>query len=494
MGTDGFEGGTVLRREFTFWSSFAISFAFISPIVALYSIFGLAISTAGPPFWWGFVIVFAGQLLVALVFAMLVSKWPYEGSIYQWSRRLVGPRYGWFAGWTYQCSLIIGMTTLALATAGFTANVVGVEHPSGATTAWIALLILIAGTALNMTGRRVLRVFVSASIVAEVIGSVGLAIWLLLFHRVQPLSVLVDGQPAGSGDYLSIHGPFLIALIFIGFSFVGFESAGAIAEEVHEPDKSLPKAIIRSLTLIAVVVMFSSLAIILAIPDMRSVTDGDVADPVYYTLTNQLGEGIARPLELLFAIGFMASFLAVQTSASRMIWSFARDNALPGSRILVILSRKQRQPVNALMLTTAIGAALLLLSNFASNIYSLMVNFTAGSFFLSFLFPLVGALVVQVRRQWCAGRFSLGRGTLLITVAAVMWTALELINIAWPRKSHPETYLDWSVLIGVVFLAGLGIAVFAIARPPLETREDPVQPPTVASNDNSVVNAEKGDQ
>ena len=72
-----------LRREFTLWSSLAFAFAFISPIVALYGIFGLAISTAGPSFWWGFPVVFAGQLLVAGVFAMLVSRWPFEGSVYQ---------------------------------------------------------------------------------------------------------------------------------------------------------------------------------------------------------------------------------------------------------------------------------------------------------------------------------------------------------------------------------------------------------------------------
>ena len=69
--------------------------------------------------------------------------------------------------------------------------------------------------------------------------------------------------------YLSVSGPFLIAIAFVGFSFVGFESAGAIAEEVHEPRKNLPKAVIFSLTIIALVVMYASLAIILAIPDMQ---------------------------------------------------------------------------------------------------------------------------------------------------------------------------------------------------------------------------------
>ena len=124
----------VLKREFSLWSSFAFAFAFISPIVALYGIFGLAIGAAGPSFWWAFLVVFAGQLLVALVFAMLVSRWPIEGSIYQWSRRLIGNGYGWFAGWTYMWTLVIAMVAVGLGAAGFVANIVGVEAPTGHST------------------------------------------------------------------------------------------------------------------------------------------------------------------------------------------------------------------------------------------------------------------------------------------------------------------------------------------------------------------------
>jgi amino acid transporter len=78
------------------WSVFALAFAFISPIVALYAIFGLAFAAGGPAFWWGFAVVLAGQFLVALVFAELASRWPIEGSTYQWPRRLWGNGYGWF--------------------------------------------------------------------------------------------------------------------------------------------------------------------------------------------------------------------------------------------------------------------------------------------------------------------------------------------------------------------------------------------------------------
>ena len=76
-----------------------------------------------------------------------------------------------------------------------------------------------------------------------------------------------------------------------------------------------------SLTFIALVVMYSSLAIILAIPDLKAVAAGKVADPVYDTLTTHWATEIAKPVEVLFVIGFLRRFLALQTSASRIIWS-----------------------------------------------------------------------------------------------------------------------------------------------------------------------------
>jgi amino acid transporter len=459
-----------LKREFSLWSSFAFAFAFISPIVALYGIFGLAIGAAGGTFWFGFLIVFAGQMLVALVFAQLVSRWPLEGSIYQWSRRLVGNGYGWFAGWAYTWTLVIAMATVAVGAAGFLANIFGIEAPTGSQKAWIAFVILLAGTALNLVGRQALKMFMTASIVAEVIGSLGLGTWLLLFHRNQSLSVLTDGIGGGLGHgYFALSGPFLVAVAFIGWTFVGFESAGAIAEEVHEPRRNLPKAVIFSLAFIAFVVMYSSLAIILAIPDMTAVTSaldapGHVADPVYFTLTTALGNDIARPVEILFVIGFLASFLALQTSASRMIWAFARDNALPAPRLLARLSQQQKQPVVAIGITTVLGAALFLLSNLSPNVYTLMVNFTSGGFFMAFLFALLGVLIVQLRGRWRAGPFSLGRWSLPVTAVAVVWAAFEFLNISWPRAVNVDRYLDWSVWIAVGVLGVVGGAIFLTVR------------------------------
>jgi amino acid transporter len=213
-----------------------------------------------------------------------------------------------------------------------------------------------------------------------------------------------------------------------------------------------------------VVVMYTSLALILAVPNLDAVRSGTVADPVNFTLTSQLGSQIAKPVEILFVIGFLASFLALQTSASRLIWSFARDGALPASKMLSILSRKQRQPVGPLLITMVVGAALFLLSNVAENVYTLMLNFTSGGFFLSFLFPLVGFVVVNLRGQWRAGPFTLGKATIPLAVVALVWATFEFLNIAWPRPLYKEEYLNWSIWIAMLVLSVVGTAIFLTVR------------------------------
>jgi amino acid transporter len=300
----------------------------------------------------------------------------------------------------------------------------------------------------------------TGSIIAEIVGSVGLGTWLLLFHRENPVSVLTHGF--STHGYLSLSGPFLVSTAFVGWSFVGFESAGSIAEEVHHPRRNLPKAVIFSITFIALIVTFSALAIILAIPP-------DIAknstDPVFDTLVFHLGHTAAKGAEVLFTVGFLASFLALQTSASRLIWSYARDHALPAPRLLAKLTKGQKQPVFALAVATTIGSVIILLSRLAPNFYTLMLNFTSGGFYLAFLFPLLGNLVVRLRGRWQPGPFSLGRWGTAVSVVAVVWATFQFINIAWPRNFYPATpFLNWSVALAALGLAVIGAAVYLSVR------------------------------
>lgn len=447
-----------LKREFTLWSAFAFAFAFISPIVAMYGIYGLSLSTAGPGFWWTFVIVGAGQCIVALAFSELVSRWPLEGSIYQWTKKLAGNVAGWFAGWVYMWALVIIMATVAYAGAGFLAQFVGIEHPTAVQQSIIAFLILLAGTGANVVGRVVLKTLMAASIVAEIVASVGLSTYLLIFHRHHGFDAILRGIDLSSGwTWAYVTGPFLAALAFTGWSILGFESAGAIAEEVKDPRRNVPKAMLGSVAFISLVIAYASLAVTLAVPDFDKITSGEEPDPVAYVLSSALGDAAVKPILLAFVIGFLASFLALQASASRVIWSFARDEVLPASKFLVRLSKAEAQPISAIIVTTVIGAFVYLIS--ATDVYSVLVTFTAGGYYLAFLFPLVTGLVARLRGNWTPGPWNLGRFSTPIAVAAVAWAGFEFVNIVWPRTVSDAWYLNWGFFVAMGAILAIGAVV-----------------------------------
>ena len=140
---------------------------------------------------------------------------------------------------------MVAMATVAIGAGGFVARVFGVDPVGTALAAGsltvtnqvvIGLVILGLGTLANVRGRTVLKVLMTGSSAAEVIGSVGLGALLVIGHRNNPISVLTDGF--STDGFTSLSGPFLVTMAFVGFSFVGFESAGSIAEEVRNPRRS----------------------------------------------------------------------------------------------------------------------------------------------------------------------------------------------------------------------------------------------------------------
>ncbi|OFJ54375.1 APC family permease [Mycolicibacterium grossiae] len=451
-----------LSRGFTFRSALSLAFADVSPIAAVYAIFTLGLFAAGPKFFWAFPIVLLGQLLVAAVFGELASRWPYAGSVYQWSRHVRGTTAGWVAAWAYMWGLTIALGTLSYAASGFLLQIFGVVEPSRWQTASVAILIIALGTVVNMVGRRVLKIMVVASITCEIIGSVGLGIVLLAFYRENPFSALFSN--AGIPDAASwTSGPMLLAIAFVGWSFLGFEAAGSVAEEVEDPERNVPKAIILGLLLVGIVVMFSSAALILAIPNLDEVVAAQTGDVVAETLTVHLGAGITKPLLAMFVIGFISSFLAVQAAVSRCIWGAARDRSLPGSTLLGGLAGPERLPVNAIGLTALVAIVFILLAG--SEFYNVLVNFNIIGFYIAFGVPVIGAAIARLTGKWKPGPFTLGRWGAPVTYVASLWIVFETVNVAWPRTQPGQPwYINWASVLTTVVLAVVGAVIYLTVR------------------------------
>jgi amino acid transporter len=459
-----------LRREFTLWSAFSLAFAYISPIVAVYGVFALALVLVGPGFWLAIPIALAGQYLVSLALGEVSSRFPFEGSLYQWASRLHGPTLGWITGWLYIWTVMIALATVAVGAANFWGAALGLDLSHKRDLILAAVVVLAFSTISNGLGRRPLKIMIGLSIAAEVVGSIGLSVAFLFFYRVNPISVILHNGFDGSGGWTA--GGLALAVALAGWSFLGFESAGAVAEEVQDPQRNVPKALRYSLLAIGAIVLFSMLSLILAIPDLNAVASGNVADPVSDTLSFHLGPAMSRAAEVVFAIGFTACCLGLQTGISRVIWAFARDRALPASPWLSKLSRRQGVPVNAVLVTALLPVILFFLTG--SNVYNLLVNYTIGGWYLTFVLVLGAALVAHVRGRWKPGAFSLGRWSVPVTVVAFAWSVFETINIAWPRAAVTGSawYLQWAVLLVLALLLVAGGLVLMLVRPKMIVAQD----------------------
>jgi len=452
-----------LKREFGFWHAAAVGFADISPIVAMYGMFSLALAAAGPTMFWGLFLVLAGQTLVALVFGEISSRWPLAGGVYQWTRQQVGTKAAWFGGWAYMWTQVIAMTTVAYAAASYATAAMG-WSPSKPLLILVTMIWIACGTFANTVGQWVLKIFVMVSILAEFIASIGLGLVLIIGYRVNPISVLWDSFGTNSGstwNWATIG--WLGAVAVIGFSFLGYEASGAIAEEVKKPERTVPWTILVVLLAVGAVVIFTTLAWILALPDIKSAMTGGVADPMVQTLEYHLGTAVTKPILVLIALGFTASMVALQTVASRTVFSFARDRMIPVHRYFSGLTESHKLPARAIVFVGCLSALIILINLGFERVYSTLIAFTVGGFYLAFIFPVMAALVLHFRGKHEAGPFSLGKFSLPVTIVAVVWLVFEFFNVIWPRFPDLPWYQNWGTILMIGILGVFGVVAYLLA-------------------------------
>ena len=120
-------------------------------MVGVYTLFGYGLATGGPAFLWSLPLVVGGQLLVVLVFSEVAASFPLAGALYQWGRRLVGPRYGFFVGWIYGWALVVTIAAVDFGAAPYLASLLGLSGDRG-TLVFLALGLLLVHSAFNAMG------------------------------------------------------------------------------------------------------------------------------------------------------------------------------------------------------------------------------------------------------------------------------------------------------------------------------------------------------
>jgi amino acid transporter len=450
-------------RTMSKWENFSLGFTYLSPVVGVYTIFASAFMAGGPPMWWTYLLVGLGQLMVCLIFGEIVSQFPISGGLYPWARRLMGKRWAWMAGWVYAWALCCTMAGVATGVAPFLAQLFGVESTPLATTI-IALVLIAITTVLNLSGTRLLARVAMFGFICELVGAIVVGGYLLTFARHQPLHVLVDTSfvtPRG-GRYWPA---FLASSLAAMFCYYGFEACGDVAEETPDASRMIPKAMRMTIYIGGAAASWVCLAFVLSIADIGAVVSGKDFDPIVTLLRAAMGESGFRAVIVVVLVSFVSCLLSLQAAASRLVFAYARDQMIFGSRYLSRMSPGAHVPATALIVMGAIPALIALSALWLQNAIATIISFAALGIYVSFQMIVLAALIARAKGWQPNGPYTLrGWGT-LVNVLALGYGVSAIVNILWPRSPSEPWYVNYGMLVTTVSIVALGGLYMALAKP-----------------------------
>jgi amino acid transporter len=414
------------KRALGFFTGSLFAVAFQGPTTGALLITGATLALGGPTFIWAIPVIFAFQLLLALTWAELSSHYPLTGGIYQWARQLAGDFVGWMTGLFYVVAIILVMpavgTVMNVVLAGLFTSI-----PVSLTSQVVVSIITTVVAAIVIaTSVRAVSIINSIGVVLELAVLLGAAIGLL-FHQHQSLSVL--GNTGGVQGHSSYLFPFLIVVALVVTQLVGFETAGAFAEETHKARIKPSQAIIAGLAGTALVLFIFDFALLLAIPGVgKAMTDPNLIPDV---LTAALGSTFAKVFLAGALISVFSTAIATLATIVRMIYGMARNGQLPGSGFLTKLSSVTTEPLGTIAVATVLSIIPLI---FIKRIPVIVAAITA--LIIIPYIAVLGSLLMRRLRGWpsAPAQFSLGRWGLPITAVGLIWTVIILLDAAWPRE------------------------------------------------------------
>jgi len=356
-----------LHRNWSGFSNFAISFSIISILAGCFTTFGQAWNNGGPiAISWGWPIVSVFILIIGFTMSELVSAYPTSGGIYWWASKLGGPKAGFFTGWLNLIGLVAVTASVAYGAATFTDLTLSTFSESYAdgyslTRVFITFVIVLAlASLLNIFSGHLMAVMNNVSVWWHVAGASAIVLLLVVLPDTHQSMAFVfteriNNSGYGDGKYWFLVLP--LGLLLTQYTITGFDASAHLSEETEAASEAAAKGIWRSIFYSAVGGWILLLAVLFAIQDadIDSVAGGGVAA----IFVGALGSKWAALVLFISAAGQFFCTTSVMTSASRMTFAFARDGAIPGSRLWSKVSAV-KVPANAVMLVGVVSALITL--------------------------------------------------------------------------------------------------------------------------------------
>lgn len=450
-----------LRRSMGHFSSFAVAFSLISVFTGVFANFGHGFRQVGGALVWSWLIVLAGQLLVALLLAELSTRFPLSGYGYQWTSRLVNPHFGFFVGWLLTLQFLTGFPGVCATLAAQGGTWLGGRwaEPSGVVALTLAIMALIA--LIHLFGIRLASHVNNVGVWTELIGVtlLSLSLIVLALSRDTSPAILLNathgatGQPAGLGAWA-------LSLLVGAWCLTGFEAAADLAEETHQPRRVVPRAIVASLLSSGLAGCLLLSGVLLMVRDLPTAqADGN---PLLTTLTQALGTAWMPPVLAVVGISVFACGLASMAATSRLLFAMARDRMLPASQWLAFVAEGQRTPRNAILFIWATSSLVVL----GLPSLDIITQISAVAGYLGYAGIIFAALRTPASLQ--TEGFRLGRARGWIGGAALIWVLGLVAALTIPPTSLPGIQTEHLPALSTAIAISLGVMLyFVLIRPRL---------------------------
>jgi len=426
---------TELRRTIGFWGATGIGIGAIIG-TGIFVLIGVASGIAGPGVILSFIIAGFVALLTGLSTAELSSFIHESGGSYIYTTKAFGAFPGFVVGWMKSFDYIVGASAVSVGFAAYFTYFVGIPSTTGTlvivATVWPLVLML-----LNMKGLQ------EASWTNNLL--VALKILALVIFIVAGAAALI-----GSGNYSNYH-PFFpqgfsgvmsgAAIIF--FAFIGFNTIAVMAEEVKNPEKNVPRAILFAFAVCTIIYIGVSLVAV-GIVNWEALRSSSA--PLEFALKN-----ITDNIFILQFVAISALFattsviMASIMGGSRALFAMARQGVLP--KVLSTISR-QSVPVFTILLSGFIISGIVLVTD--GNLDWLASLFNFGTL-LTFFF--INLSLLRLRKLMPDAKRSFKVPLYPYTPVFAM---ISCIILAF--------YLNANAVITAVFFLVTGIVVYYLNK------------------------------
>ena len=339
-----------------------------------------AIAAAGPLTLWLWVICLAGYFWPqGVAVTELSAKWPGEGGVYLWTKSSFGDVHGFLAAWCYWLANVVYLPTVLLSSVGVGFFIFGPKYVALAEnqqlTAFIAALFLLILLLLNVRGEDAGKWITNLGGIGTFVGAAvlcGFALVLWMHHGIS-FSVSELKPHAGDWKILAIFGT-------VCYSLQGLDLASIMGDEIKEPRKVLPGAILWGGVISGVIYVGSTFSMLVAMPHEQIGMLGGVLQTISSMADRFNMSAIVAPVALFEAIAILGTACAWFSGTARLPFVAGLDRYLPS--VLGRLHPKYKTPYVALTMFAILSALLIVMSNVGATVGEAFVTLLSISVIL----------------------------------------------------------------------------------------------------------------